>query len=67
MRWFGHVHRKLATATVRKSLSMQVAGSPRKMGKLKRTWKKVVRLVLKKCNYPRIWPKIDQSGETKFI
>ena len=50
LRWFGHIQRRPATAPVRKSLAMKVDGSPRGMGRPKRTWMKVVKIDMKKCN-----------------
>ena len=50
LRWFGHVHCKLAAGPVRKSLAMLVDGPPRGRSRPMSTWMEVVKIDLKKCN-----------------
>ena len=50
LRWFGHVQRRSATKSMKRTFSMQVDGQPRKRFRLKGTWMEVVMIDLKKCN-----------------
>lgn len=51
MRWIGVQHRP--PTAMRKKNFMKVDGQSRKMGRSKRTWMDVVKIILKKCNQPK--------------
>lgn len=66
LRWFGNVQHRPTTASVSKSLYVQVMTHQRK-GEAKEDIDGNNKVRSKEETYPRVWPMMDWNGEIKFM